>query len=283
MPPRNSPTARQQRLGAELRKMREAAGMTAREAADLLGANAIQMSQIETGKAGVSEERLRRIVSQYACLDTRLVDALVGMAAERAKGWWESYRGTLAHGALDLAELEHHATYMRTLQAAYVPGLLQTENYVRALMAYGVPEPPLEQLEALVSFRLRRREVLQRDGASRFEAIIHEAVLRTRVADRKVAREQLSFILEQSERPNVTIRVIPFDVDGFGGAGASMLYVGGPVPKLDTVQLDAWHGSLWMDAESQLARYRALLDRAALSSLAVEESRDFIHRITQEL
>ncbi|EFL25546.1 xre family toxin-antitoxin system, antitoxin component [Streptomyces himastatinicus ATCC 53653] len=283
MPPRNSPTARQQRLGAELRKMREAAGMTAREAAELLGANAIQISQIEAGKAGVSEERLRRMASQYACLDPVLLDALATMAAERTKGWWEEYRGTLAHGALDLAELEHHATGMRTLQAVYVPGLLQTEDYVRALMAYGLPEPPLEQLEAQVAFRVRRREVLEGAAAPRFEAVIHEAVLRTRVADRKVAREQLSFILAQSERPNVTVRVIPFDVDGFGGAGASMLYVGGPVPKLDTVQLDAWHGSLWMDAESQLARYRALLDRAALSSLAVEESRDFIHHLTQEL
>ncbi|MEU0838551.1 helix-turn-helix transcriptional regulator [Streptomyces sp. NPDC005962] len=283
MPPRNSPTARQQRLGAELRKMREAAGMTAREAAELLGANAIQMSQIESGKAGVSEERLRRMASQYACLDPALVDALVAMAAERTKGWWEECRGSLAHGVLDLAELEYRATRMRTLQAVYVPGLLQTEDYVRALMAYGVPEPPTEQLEAYVSFRVRRRVVLDREPAPHFEAIIHEAVLRTRVADRKVAREQLSFILAQSERPNVTVRVIPFDVDGFGGAGASMLYVGGPVPKLDTVQLDAWHGSLWMDAESQLARYRALLDMAALSSLTVEESRDFIHRLTREL
>jgi len=283
MPPRNSPTARQQRLGAELRKMREAAGMTAREAAELLGANAIQVSQIEAGKAGVSEERLRRMASQYACLDPALVGALATMATERTKGWWEEYRGTLAHGVLDLAELEYHAMRMRTLQAVYVPGLLQTEDYIRALMAYAVPEPPLEQLEAFVSFRVQRREVLERESEPCFEAVIHEAVLRTRVADRKVAREQLSFILAQSERPNVTVRVIPFDVDGFGGAGASMLYVGDPVPKLDTVQLDAWHGSLRMDAESQLARYRALLDRAALSSLAVEESRDFIHRLTQEL
>jgi len=223
------------------------------------------------------------MASQYACFDAALVDALAATATERAKGWWEEYRGTLAHGALDLAELEHHATYMRTLQVAYVPGLLQTEDYIRALMAYGVHEPPLEQLEAQVSFRVRRREILEREPAPHFEAVIHEAVLRTRVADRKVAREQLSSILAQSERPNVTVRVIPFDVDGFGGAGASMLYVGGPVPKLDTVQLDAWHGSLWMDAESHLARYRALLDKAALSALTVEKSQDFIHRIAREL
>lgn len=263
--------------------MREAAGLTARYAAELIGTTPIQMSQVEAGKAGVSEARLRRMASHYACFDGTLIDALVNMAGERDKGWWEEYRGSLAHGALDLAELEHHATYMRTLQAAYIPGLLQTEGYTRGLLAYAVPVRPQADLDALVSFRLRRREVLGRGPAPAFDAVVHESALRTRVADRKIAREQLLFVLEQSERPNVTVRVIPFDVDGFGGTGNSMLYVGGLVPKLDTVQIDAMHGSFWMDAESQLARYRALLDKAAGSSLSVEESRDFIHRLAQEL
>ena len=283
MPPRREPTARQRRLGAELRKMREAAGMTARDAAERLGTNAIQMSQIEAGKAGVSEERLRRMASQYACFDDALIDALVDMAGERGKGWWEEYRGSLAHGALDLAELEHHAICMRTLQAAYIPGLLQTEDYTRTLLAYAVPARPQADLDTLVSFRLQRREVLGREPAPAFDAVIHESALRTRVADRKIAREQLMFVLEQSERPNVTVRVIPFAVDGFGGAGYSMLYIGGPIPKLDTVQIDAVHGSFWMDAESQLARYRTLLDKAVGSSLSVEDSRDFIHQLAQEI
>ncbi|WP_065965598.1 helix-turn-helix domain-containing protein [Streptomyces sparsogenes] len=281
--PRNQPTARQRRLGSELRKMREAAGLTARFAAELIGTTPIQMSQVEAGKAGVSEARLRRMASHYACFDEALISALVNMAGERGKGWWEEYRGSLAHGALDLAELEYHATYMRTLQAAYIPGLLQTEDYTRALLAYAVPVRPQADLDALVSFRQRRREVLGQEPARAFDAVIHESALRTRVADRKIAREQLSFALEQSERPNVTVRVIPFDVDGFGGAGNSMLYVGGPVPKLDTVQIDAVHGSFWMDAESQLAKYQTLLDKAVGSALPVEESRDFIHRLAQEL
>ncbi|MDT0543194.1 MULTISPECIES: helix-turn-helix domain-containing protein [Streptomyces] len=280
--PRNQTTARQRRLGCELRKMREAAGLTARFAAELIGTTPIQMSQVEAGKAGVSEARLRSTASHYACFDDTLIDELVNMAGERGRGWWEEYRGSLAHGALDLAELEHHAAYMRTLQAAHIPGLLQTEDYIRALMAYAVPARPQEQLDAMVSFRLRRREVLDREQAPTFEAIIHESALRTRVADHKVARDQLSFILEQSERPNTTVRVIPFDVDGFGGAGSSMLYVGGPVPKLDTAQIDALHGSFWMDAESQLARYRTLLDKAVASCLSIDDSRDFIHQLAQE-
>jgi transcriptional regulator with XRE-family HTH domain len=283
MPQRSQPTARQARLGAELRKMREAAGMTAREAAAVLGTNPIQMSHMEAGRSGVSEERIRRLASQYACFDTAFIDALVTMANERDKGWWEEYRGTLAHGALDLAELEHHAVTMRTLQAAYVPGLLQTASYVRSVLGYGVPELSNRHLEALVAFRLHRCAVLDGDSPPAFEAVIHESVLRTRVGDRRVAREQLSFLLDRSERPNVTLRVIPFDADGFGGAGYSMLYVGGPVPKLDTVQLDAIHQSLWLDSESQLKRYGLLFEKALGLALTIAGSREFVRKVLQEL
>jgi transcriptional regulator with XRE-family HTH domain len=283
MPPRTQPTARRRRLGAELRKLREAAGMTAREAAELIGTNPIQMSHMEAGKAGVSEARLRRMASQYACLDHGLVDALVAMAGERGGGWWEEYRGTLSHSALDLAELEHFATRMRTLQTAYVPGMLQTERYIRGLLSYRLPKPPESHCEGLTTFRMRRAEVLERDSPPRFEAVIHESALRTRVADRATAREQLVHLLEQSERPHVDVRVIPFAVDGFGGAGDSMLYADGAVSKLDTVQIDALHGLFLLDAESQLVRYRALFKRAVTFALAIEESRDFIKRIADEL
>lgn len=257
--------------------------MTARDAAELIGTNPIQMSHMEAGKAGVSEARLRHMASQYACLDDALIDALVAMAGERGGGWWEEYRGTLSHGVLDLAELEHFATRMRTLQTAYVPGVLQTEAYIRGLLSYRLPTPPERHTEALTAFRVRRAEVLEREPAPVFEAVIHESALRTRVADRTTARQQLVYLLEQSERPNVDIRVIPFGIDGFGGAGDSMLYADGPVPKLDTVQIDALHGLFLLDAESQLVRYRALYKRAVTFSLGTSESRDFIQRVAEEL
>src|ERR1044072_4612706 len=106
---RREPTARQVRLGTELRRLREAAGLTAIEAAALLGANRAQMSHIESGLAGVSEERLRRLASHYACTDKEFIEALAAMATDRTRGWWEEYRGLLPTSFLDLSELEHHA------------------------------------------------------------------------------------------------------------------------------------------------------------------------------
>ena len=144
---RRRPTARQVRLGAELRKLREAAGLKAREAAALLGADSVQMSQIESGIAGVSEARVRRLAAHYSCADRELVDALVAMATERARGWWESYRDDLPTAFLDLPELEHHARYRWDADFLHVPGLLQTEDYARALFAFVNPEFPESDVE----------------------------------------------------------------------------------------------------------------------------------------
>lgn len=281
--PRKHATVRQERLGRELRRLREAAGLTAREAAHALGTISVTMSRIESGLMGVSEARIRRMATQYACADAQLIDALVEMATDRTRGWWEEYRAVLPPGFLDLAELEHHARFLRVVSTAHVPGLLQTEDYARAVFAYVVPELPPGDLESRVAHRMRRRVVVERDGAVEYEAVIHEGVLRTRVADRRTARAQLEEILGQSERPNVTVRVIPFDVDGFAGANSAMVYAGGSVPQLDTAKRDAPQGGPFLDAASQLLRFRTLFRKVESASLDPARSRDFIHRLAKEL
>src|ERR671919_1087516 len=115
MPPRSQPTARQVRLGTELRRLREAAGTTAREVAGFLGSTSAQMSQMEAGIAGVSEERVRRLAAHYRCADVALIDALVEMATDRTRGWWEAYRDRLPPVFLDLAELQHHAMFLQEI------------------------------------------------------------------------------------------------------------------------------------------------------------------------
>lgn len=281
--PRKQPTARQRRLGRELRRLREAAGVTAREAAGQLGVISVTMSQIESGIAGVSEARVRRMAAQYACEDAELVEALVEMATARVDGWWEEYRELLPPSFLDLAELEHHATFVQEVGTAHVTGPLQTEDYARAVFAYWRPELPVNELEARVAHRMGRKAVLARDGECPYTAVLHESVLRTRVADRSVARAQLDEILRQSERPGVTVRVIPFEADGFAGASAALLYAGGRVSALDTVQKDTPSGSGFVDAAAQLQSMRTLFRKVESASLDPALSRAFIHRLAKEL
>ncbi|MGA6220893.1 helix-turn-helix domain-containing protein [Streptomyces umbrinus] len=280
MPARSIITARQERLGAELRKLRERAGLSGREAARALGIAESRLSATETARVGVSAERVRHWASEYACDDAALVEALAVMAAEKGRGWWEECRGTVPSGYLNVAELEHHAAELRTFQTVHMPGLLQTEEQMRGIFASSVPLLSEEQREARVRYRLRRQEVL---GEVAYEAVIHEAALRIRAADSKVARSQLLHVLEQSERPQVTVRVVPFDVDGFAGISAPLVYASGPVPQLDTVLVDTKHGGAYLDAEAQLNRYRAMLRTIEKVALGVVESRDFIHHLLQRM
>ncbi|WP_345963351.1 helix-turn-helix transcriptional regulator [Streptomyces sp. BRB040] len=279
MPTRREPTARQLRLAVELRKLREAAGLTARQAASMLGVSNVQISQIEAGLSGVSEQRLRRLASHYACTDEELVDALVGMATDRTRGWWEEYRELLPTSFLDLAELDHHATFQQDVAILYVPGLLQTEDYARAVFSSRIPELTDEELELRVRHRLTR----QKKAAFPHEVVIHESALRIRVGDRTAAQAQLAGLLEASETERLTLRVIPFDLDGFARASSTMTYVGGAVRRLDTVARDAPHGAFLIDSDAQLGTYRMRFRKVEDVSLNPERSRDFIHRLTKEL
>ncbi|MBT2384085.1 helix-turn-helix transcriptional regulator [Streptomyces sp. ISL-11] len=283
MTPRTEPTARQARLGVELRRMRERAGMTSREAAELLGVSPMQMSHMEVARIGVGEERLRKLAAQYGCDDAELVDALAAMTGRRGRGWWEDYRGVLSPVLLDLAELEHHALRLRALQVVHIPGLLQTADYVRSLYRDTMPELPPQQVEAIVDFRVRRRQVLDRTNPPRLDVIVHEAALRIKVGDRKVLRDQLRFLLETADRPGATVRVVPFEQDGFTGASFSMLYAEAVVRRLDTVQFDTVHGSIFVDDEEKLAGHRGVLDRVEAAALPPSESRNLIRRIEQQL
>ncbi|MFJ2760679.1 DUF5753 domain-containing protein [Streptomyces prasinus] len=280
---RREPTARQLRLATELRRLRDAAGLAAREAAALLGVSPVQISHIESALAGVSEERLRRLAANYSCMDVELIDALAAMATGRVRGWWEEYRGVLPAAYLDLAELEHHATFRSDVAVIHVPGLFQAEDYARALFAYMNPEFPGAEVERRVEHRMRRKVVIEGPDPIPYETVVHEAALRIRVAGRAVMRDQLARILEMSDADHVTVRVIPFALDDFAGAGSTMVRLGGPVPRLDTVVRDAPHGTAFLDGEAQLAHFQNLFRRVRAGSLAPEPSRDLIHQLAKEL
>ncbi|MER6999099.1 helix-turn-helix transcriptional regulator [Streptomyces sp. NPDC000410] len=283
MTPSTTPTARRQRLGTELRRLRERAGLTATQASKLLGGNQARISNIEAGRYGVSADRVRTLACHYDCPDQDLVDALAAMTGERRRGWWEEYRETLSSGLLDLAELEHHGTALRTAHTSGLPGLLQTTDHARAVFRQVVPELAPPEIEHRMSFRIKRQAVLYQDAPTPYRAVVHEAALRMRFGGRDVARAQLHHLLAMGEREHITILVIPFDADGYPGSGQPIYYVHGPVPQLDTVQLDQSHGIALLDAEAQLDKYRRILDRLEHLALTPAASSDFIHTIAKHL
>ncbi|MFH8928908.1 helix-turn-helix domain-containing protein [Streptomyces pristinaespiralis] len=283
MTPSSTPTARRQRLGAELRKLRERAGLTATQAAALLGGNQARISNIEAGRYGVSAERVRTMACHYETSDAALVEALAAMTGERRRGWWEEYRDTLSGGLLDLAELEHHGHRLRTAHTSGIPGLLQTREHALEVMRQVVPALPPPDVEHRLSFRIKRQAVLFREKPAPYQAIIHEAALRMRFGGRSVAGRQLRHLLDMAQHAHIVVLVLPFEAGAFPGSGQPLYYVHGPVPQLDTVQLDQAHGIVLLDAEAQLDKYRQVFAR--LESLALDEaaSADLIHNIAKNL
>ncbi|MFE9610169.1 Scr1 family TA system antitoxin-like transcriptional regulator [Streptomyces sp. NPDC006012] len=284
MASRPAPTARRIRLAAELRKLRERAGLNSTEAAQMLGTSSGQLSNVESARFGVSPERVRAMANVYSCTNQPYVDALVDMAGEKTRGWWwEAYREVLPSGLLTLAELEHHATAIRTAFTAHVPGMLQTAEHAREIFSKAIPAPTPPEVEHRVSHRVKRQDVVFRKNPNPYRTVIHEAALHMRVGGRRVARDQLRHLISMSLRDHITIRVLPFDIGAFPGSGQSINYLCGPVPELDTVQLDQFHGPLLVDAEAHLEKYRRLLDVVEASALSPEKSRDLIQVITQNL
>ncbi|MGW2632633.1 Scr1 family TA system antitoxin-like transcriptional regulator [Streptomyces chattanoogensis] len=285
MSARKPPTERQRRLGAELRKMREHVGLSLTEAAAIHRTDKTTISNTESGRFGVSADRVRVWAANYSCPEHDYVDALAEMARERRVSttqWWDEYRDAIVATSLDLAEMEHHATALRGVQITHMPGLLQSEDYTRAVFEQTVPPLTPEGLECRIAFRMRRSEVLDRAESPRCTFLIHEAALRMQFGGAKVVSKQLDHLLEQSERENVTVRVLPFSVGAYPSAGSSMHYACGPVPQLDTVQLDVPTGSTFLHSETHLANYRAMLDRLEQLSLGPERSRDFIREAAQQ-
>ncbi|MFM9447560.1 helix-turn-helix domain-containing protein [Streptomyces acidiscabies] len=284
MPPSPAPSLRQQRLGAELRKLREHSGLTATAAAELLGLKQAQISGIETGRYAVGTDRVRTLARAYSCADEKLVEALAAMTGGRVRGWWDDYREHLPVGLVDLAELEHHASALRVALSLHIPALLQTTAHARAMFEEAVPPYRPYELEHRLSHRIKRQEILHRSEGFAYTALIHEAALRMQYGGPDVARAQLTHIAELSELPNITVRVIPFTARHFPGNGQSLDYAVGPVPQLDTVQLDTHHGGCeFLDAEAQLAKYSNLLDRMEACALDPTDSRAFIESIAKNL
>ncbi|MFI9159977.1 helix-turn-helix domain-containing protein [Kitasatospora aureofaciens] len=276
------PTLRQRRLGAELRRMREQAGFGGSQLARLLGVTPALVSQMEIGKSAVSVARLHQIAEACMCANVPLVEALAGMARERETGWWEEYSLRLPTDLLDVAAIEAHAQRIVTYSITFLPGLLQTPAYAASVFARAIPPLPQPDVDLRLAFRLRRQQIV-RSGATPYTAFIHEAALRMQFSGPEALAEQLGALIDHSESRDISVRVVPFKIESLPGPSENFVYVAGPVPELDTVQIDISFGCPLFDSPSDLASYREILDRMASVALSEDDSRDFIRSIKKEI
>ncbi|MBD3007827.1 MULTISPECIES: helix-turn-helix transcriptional regulator [unclassified Streptomyces] len=264
---RANPTYRQRRFGAEVRKLRERAGLTVGEAARLMEMHSPHLSNVEAGRTSLSAERLDMLAHEVEGTTATFLAALQTMGQESGRGWWSDYRKVLGASHVDLAEQESGAQALCNYELLFIPGLLQTREYATAVHGSGFSEAVREVQDRAIEFRLRRQLVLSGERPPRFHAIVHEAALRVLYGGRTVMRDQLLRLIQASRLPNVTIQIVPIDNEGSAAFSHPFMVIEPSVVELSTVLVDQFGGSEFLDDLDAVTDYRQSFQR--LSELAL--------------
>ncbi|MFD6170900.1 helix-turn-helix domain-containing protein [Streptomyces coeruleorubidus] len=281
MPERS--TTRRRQLGATMRKLRSRTGLTLEEAGRLVGVSKATVSRYETTAGPVKWIVVDALCREYGATDAER-RAVVNLAkSAKEQGWWSSFADSIPESMNLLLTLEDEAVRENHFCCVYVPGLLQTRDYSTALQKAN--EVPLEsaEVERLVDIRMKRQEILTRPKPLHLWAILDESVVRRVVGSPAVMKEQLDRLLEANESPHITLQVLPFSKGAHAAALGSFVIIGGPEPALDVVYVDFHTGSLFLEKEEELERYRLAFEYLRAQALDMEASSALIHRARKEL
>ncbi len=273
MPVGGKPTVRSRRAGTELRRLREAAGVTTAQAAELLSCSPAKISRIENGIVSVRVVDLRLLLDRYGDQDQEHRAYLERLARESNKrGWWQDYDDTIPPYYADFIGLETDASYIKTWEATIVPGLLQTPEYARAVMLANPAMISPDKLENFISIRHERQARLEQDTTVRLDAVIWEAALITTVGSDEVQRGQLDRLLELMDRPNISVQVLPLEAgDKASMSGSFVMFSFGRERSVSTVFVENLTSSQYLERDQELRGYTLVFDAlrsAALSPAA---------------
>lgn len=277
MPERGSPTLRHRRLGRELRRLRERAGMIGEDASSRLGWSTAKVSRIENAKTLPSINDVEALLDLYGA-DRATREELLGLRRDAAqKGWWEEYREALPPDMLPLLGLEIEATEIRNWETQVVPGLLQTEPYARALLSHFQPvvQVPHRWLEGRVAVRMERQRILLFDSNPvKFYAVFEESVLRRQFGDASVMREQLAHLVEVSESDHIEMRILAQDTPPPMPTGPFLHLKFPDFP--DVVYLEEFFGARYIEDTEQVYAYERAFDHLLELAMDEESSRQCI-------
>ncbi|WP_433307929.1 helix-turn-helix domain-containing protein [Actinoplanes sp. CA-030573] len=275
-----SPTIRRRRLGVELRRHREAAGVTIDVVAERLGCSTSKVSRIETGHTSASPTDVSNILDIYGVEDSIKAE-LVQIAREaRQKGWWHPY-STVLTGAY--VGLETAARSIRVYEQQLVPGLLQTEEYAIALIRGARLDDTDREIEQRVRVRMQRQALLILDDPIDLRVVLDEAVLSRPVGGDAVMRDQLSKLIEAARLPNVTLQILPFATGAHAGMdGTFVILEFEEEGDADVVFIDNATGGLFLEKADELRKYISIFDAVRATALPPEESIEMIEMLVEE-
>lgn len=280
------PTIKRRRLRAELRGLREAAGLKQEQVNEEMDWSPAKLMRIETGKVGVSKNDLKALLVLYGVTDSEEVARLVELARQsKQRGWWSAYTSKLPAKYADYIALEAEATELRNFQPLMVPGLVQTEAYARAVAREAaLREFTAEEIDARVAVRLQRQEILVRDDPPRLWLVLGEAALRQRVGGPEAMRTQLHRLIETGEQRKVNLQVLPFGTGAHAGMTGSFTILDFPeVADAGVVYLEQAGGDLYLEEPDDVHRYTLMFEHLRGMALGPDESASLIARVADEM
>lgn len=278
------PTARRMVLGTQLRKLREREGVTRAAAGYSIRASESKISRMELGRVGFKERDVVDLLTMYGVEDPAERDAFVELVkASNQPGWWNRYNDLMPKWFDDYVGLEEAAQRIQTYQLQLVPGLLQTEEYARAIISHGRPDAHDDVVERRVALRMRRQKLLARPEAPRLWAVIDESVLHRPIGSNRVLKGQLEKLLEMTTMSHISVQVVPYRLSGYAAEGAFTLLRFSEPELPNIVYIEHLAGALYLEKLADFELYSRALDRLAVDAETPERSRQTISKIRAEL
>jgi transcriptional regulator with XRE-family HTH domain len=278
--PRPSPTARRRRLAVALRQLREAHNLSCTDAGKAAGWSESKISRIETGRVGIRQDDLERLLDLYHVSGEPRAALLTLRRQATHRGWWHSYADAVPAYFEDYVGLEDGAKSLYTYQNQLVHGLMQTEAYAAAVLQAGQPAASADEVERQLAARATRQALLTAENPLHVWAVLDEAVLHRQVGGAAIMRTQLNRLREIAVLPNVTLQVLPFDAGAHASMGTSFELLQFPEPG-DTaiVYIEDQTTSQYLETPAEIERYTLVFDHLRASALAPERSAEFIGRV----
>ena len=276
--PRRGSAALRIALGTHLRRLREDSGITAVEAAETIRATPSKISRLERGRTTAKQRDVADLLSLYGVTGETEREELLEVARRAsAQDWWQQYTDVLPRWFEPYIGLERAASVIRSYEVQFVQGLLQTEDYARAVIMISNAHAPAEEIDRRVSMRIKRQQLLTQPDAPEVWAVLDEAALRRSPGDPAVMRGQLQRLLELTDLSNVTLQIVPFDAGPHAAAGGPFSILRFPEPDLpDVVYLEQLSSALYLDQPDDVANYLTIMDQLCVQAETGAGSRKII-------
>jgi hypothetical protein len=267
-------------LGGQLRRLREKRGISREKAGWEIRSSESKISRMELGRVGFKERDIADLLVLYGVADQHEREALLALAKQaNAPNWWNGYGDVLPTWLQSYLGLETAATVIRSYEVQFIPGLLQTPGYARAVIMLGHGKAGAEEIDRRVALRVERQKVLDRETGPKLWAVIDEAALRRPIGGADVMRAQIDALIAATEHPRVQIQLLPFEVGGHAAAGGAYTILRFADRELpDVVYIEQLTGALYLDKRDDVDHYALTMERLAVEAAPPEET---AHRLTE--